>query len=476
MGTKYSTVTVSGYNSSPPADDGTQVASNQVKWSTIKTKLPDPLKTALESVNTNLVTWSDFGSRQVSSADTTTAADHMKTVEIGPTVSTSITVSLGDAATMAAGYIVGVFNSSPNAQTVGRITAGDKINGVAQNLTLPSKCGLVFKVANTASEGYFIIAQFGGVFYDKTDPRKAIVFSASNVSSGSTRQVNWGNADVTFPSTAGTVALTSEFAYQNLDSTSGRLQFPPKWIEGLVPSAPQNSTIALTVGSCRDVSDTANMILSSAITKAISATWTVGTGNGGLDTGTVTNTSWYYVHLIKRSDTGVVDALLSLSATAPTMPANYDKRRLVGAARTDSSGTFSSFSAMEMAGGGLEFLWAAPVEDVADTSVTSGANTRTLASIPNQFITTALVNATVQASTSSGRIYLSSPAVNDVAPTVTGGTPGSTIGYASSSAISGISALSRVRSNSSGQIRTRAAGTGAVSLWISTLGWEWSRR
>lgn len=54
MTVSYSQVTVSGYNSSPPADDGSVTASNQVLWSTIKTKLSDPLKTALESIDDNV--------------------------------------------------------------------------------------------------------------------------------------------------------------------------------------------------------------------------------------------------------------------------------------------------------------------------------------------------------------------------------------------------------------------------------------
>lgn len=47
----YTSVTISGYNSNPPSDDGAQTASNQVKWSTIKTKLADPIKTLAEGVN-----------------------------------------------------------------------------------------------------------------------------------------------------------------------------------------------------------------------------------------------------------------------------------------------------------------------------------------------------------------------------------------------------------------------------------------
>ncbi len=67
----------------------------------------------------------------------------------------------------------------------------------------------------------------------------------------------------------------------------------------------------------------------SAMTKRLDATFTVGTGNGMLDTGTVAN-STYYLFEIQRSDTLVVDFLASLSSTAPTMPSGYDRKRLIG--------------------------------------------------------------------------------------------------------------------------------------------------
>lgn len=71
------------------------------------------------------------------------------------------------------------------------------------------------------------------------------------------------------------------------------------------------------------------MQLTSGITKRLDAAWAVGSGNGGLDTGAIADTT-YHVFLIQRSDTGVVDALFSASATAPTMPANYDRKRRIG--------------------------------------------------------------------------------------------------------------------------------------------------
>ncbi len=72
------------------------------------------------------------------------------------------------------------------------------------------------------------------------------------------------------------------------------------------------------------------MIVGAFITKRLDAAWAVGSGNGGLDTGTIANTT-YHVWVIQRSDTGVVDALFSTSATSPTMPSGYDRKRRIGA-------------------------------------------------------------------------------------------------------------------------------------------------
>lgn len=48
----YTSVTVLNYNASPPSDDGSTESTNQITWAGIKTKLADPLKTAIESINT----------------------------------------------------------------------------------------------------------------------------------------------------------------------------------------------------------------------------------------------------------------------------------------------------------------------------------------------------------------------------------------------------------------------------------------
>lgn len=157
MGAKYSTQSVSGYNSSPPVDDGTQTGANQVKWSTIKSKLTDPPKTALEAIDAALVSAFDYSVNQKTSAYTTVAGDHMRTVEIAPNVSSGVTISLGDASTMGVGYIVRVKNSGTSTGTIGRATSGNTIDGAAADVILAPGQSLTLGV-NSGADGYISLA------------------------------------------------------------------------------------------------------------------------------------------------------------------------------------------------------------------------------------------------------------------------------------------------------------------------------
>jgi hypothetical protein len=121
-----------------------------------------------------------------------------------------------------------------------------------------------------------------------------------------------------------------------------------------------NNDIDIAIGeAASDDTTPVLMQLASALTKRLDAAWSVGTNQGGLDTGSKANSTWYYLWLIRRPDTGVVDVLFSASATSPTMPADYtQKRRLPGAIRTDGSGNIRAFA---MAGRSI--YWNAPVQD-----------------------------------------------------------------------------------------------------------------
>lgn len=153
MGTKYTSVSVSGYNSSPPADDGSQSASNQIKWSTIKSKLPDPIKTAVEAINSGLATAFDYSARSITTSDSALSTDHMRTIEIAPTVSSVVTVTLSDAATMGASYVVGLCNRSNFTALVTRATVSDVIDNTATAVSLLPLQTVGYKV-NALTNGY----------------------------------------------------------------------------------------------------------------------------------------------------------------------------------------------------------------------------------------------------------------------------------------------------------------------------------
>ena len=54
MANPYTSVSISGYNSNPPADDGENTDANTIKWATHKTKLADPIKDRTDTMDTNI--------------------------------------------------------------------------------------------------------------------------------------------------------------------------------------------------------------------------------------------------------------------------------------------------------------------------------------------------------------------------------------------------------------------------------------
>jgi hypothetical protein len=71
-----------------------------------------------------------------------------------------------------------------------------------------------------------------------------------------------------------------------------------------------------------------------------SGAWTAGTNNGMLDAGSFAASKTYYLYRIWKPSTSSVDYLMSLSASSPTMPALFTKKRLIGAMLSDASTHF----------------------------------------------------------------------------------------------------------------------------------------
>lgn len=263
------------------------------------------------------------------------------------------------------------------------------------------------------------------------------------------------------PITAGgTGATTAAGAQTNLGLLPGTFGF----LYGLTLSnnaGDATNDIDIAAGTAASDAAAPTLItLASSITKRLDAAWAVGTNQGGLDTGSIANTT-YHVWLIQRSDTSVVDVLFSTSATSPTMPANYDRKRRIGSIRRSAS-TILAFTQ-----NGDEFLWKAGIADATSQSV--GTTSALVAlSVPTGVKANALFNASIVSDTAGTRLLITSPDQN----TAVANTPSGNFQLYVSAANQAGSCFINMRTDTSGQVRVVSNATSATcGLSIVTHGY-----
>jgi hypothetical protein len=216
--------------------------------------------------------------------------------------------------------------------------------------------------------------------------------------------------------------------------------------------------IDIASGEAADDAGSFLIRLSSGLTKRLDAAWSVGTGNGGLDTGSIANTT-YHLFLIQRSDTGVSDVLFSTSPTSPTMPTNYDRKRRIGSIIRSGAAIlgFTQF--------GNEFTLNTEALDnngaVAPASTNGILQTLT---VPSGIQVIAQVVAGALWTSAGNYLKVTSPDQTDIAASATN----YTIFVTSGVTTSWIGLL--VRSNTSSQIRYRVDST-TMQVRVLTRGW-----
>jgi len=223
--------------------------------------------------------------------------------------------------------------------------------------------------------------------------------------------------------------------------------------------------INVTACVCRDSTNVDTIRLAAEITKQFDAAWSVGDDAGGMIAGDSLPTSGtIHVWLIKRSDTGVVDVCANDHANeglVPTLPANYDYKRLIGSYRTDASDNIING---DWWGTGVlrTFMFDTPILDVSEA--TPGTNAVTVAlSTPGGIICKAFTVWTG----ATKIVYVSSLASVDMAPSTT--VAPLSVGF---SAGLGIPAVSPFLTNTSSQIRYRCNNNDQV--YSATYGYEMS--
>lgn len=256
-------------------------------------------------------------------------------------------------------------------------------------------------------------------------------------------------------------------------------------IHGLTSSKTGTDGVAIITGRATNDGNNYSMV-GPSFTKLTDTAWSAGMNGGCLDTGAASDDD-FYLFIIGNPSTGAVDYLSSLSLTAPTFPAGYTKKRLIGWFRR-SAGALEGFRTFETAGGGLEYIWFSPPLDVNGDAVIA-ARTLFPLSVPDDISVKVMINAAL-----AGDVYppvaiicdICSPFQGDFAPSFTlsplsnaGASIGIdlTVGSQSQTGPSGghISRQMQIRTDTSKQIAARASASGG-SLWVVTTGFEMSRR
>ncbi len=231
------------------------------------------------------------------------------------------------------------------------------------------------------------------------------------------------------------------------------------YLAGLTLStAGSSATMTISPGQATNSTNTDLLTLSSSTGKTTSS-WAVGSGNGGLDTGSIANNTWYHFFVIRRPDTGVVDVLLSLSATSPTMPSNYTQFRRIGSGRTNGSAQWLLFIQ-----DGDYFRWNTTASlDINSTNPGTGVVDATLTFVPTGVSVIAEFNFGLSTGSAAfnGYVYDKTIGASD-APSLTA-SPLGNIGADFASG-SHIQSQLRIRTDTSATIRYRLSGSDASTI------------
>ena len=238
------------------------------------------------------------------------------------------------------------------------------------------------------------------------------------------------------------------------DPTTRSINYSKGAIFGLTLStAGSSATFNVAAGYAVDSTGGSMMELTSSIAKTTSA-WSVGNAQGALDTGSIANSTWYHVHLIERIDTGVRDILISLSSTAPAMPANYTLSRRIGSMRTNGSAQWQTF---------LQFADRFYTSATLGASGASGQVLVTLA-VPTGIVALPLLYGQVAAFGGTGGSTINvAPAGLATAVSILAQIDGSASTYAAASAVG-------PPTNTSAQIYYSASGA-SIYASLYTTGW-----
>lgn len=271
MASPYEEISITGYNDNPPDDDGSQTEDNRVKWGTIKDKITDPVKNALEAMNDNAATAFNKIDGGVTSYGSSTQVQESDQGKLVKATVAGITITTPDATDVGAPFLFEFRNgSNGNVTFIGHGTQTvDGIDTSTNPITVPAGYGMTVR----------------------------------------TNGSNWETSGMNFPIP---------------------VVYPPVgFFKKLSIKVASNTTVTVAA----DRVTVSNGTKSQTVT--LSSTINMGTNGGidALDTGTIAQATWYAIWVIAKED-GTTKCLASLSGSSPTLPTDYTYAARIGWVRT----------------------------------------------------------------------------------------------------------------------------------------------
>lgn len=228
------------------------------------------------------------------------------------------------------------------------------------------------------------------------------------------------------------------------------------FIDGLIISngTDADHDINIAAGACRDSSDAYNMVLASTMTKQIDAAWAAGSAAGGLFSGSVGNSTWYHVFLIRKDADGSIDAGFDTSVTAANKPAGYSTYRRIGSVLTNGSANIIAFKQV-----GDRFTWVDYIRELNSAALPTSSTLLTI-SVPLGVVVHA-ITAIYAYHATAGAFYI-------IEDEDGGGAGGIGVSVGSNTTVGGYNSVHRT--NTSSQLRHLSSAANTTG-YFDTFGW-----
>ncbi|NNH46240.1 hypothetical protein HLI03_32145 [Rhizobium laguerreae] len=234
------------------------------------------------------------------------------------------------------------------------------------------------------------------------------------------------------------------------------------FIDGLTLSnnvGSPNTSIDFAAGSARSGSSFVSSAAS--FTKRVNGTWAVGSGNGGLDAGSVAANATYFAYALRKTTDGTFDVVLSTSATiagvTTTLLTGYTIVKCIGVVLTDASSLIRQFVMYPRD----FYQWVMPIREATNVAISTTSALMAI-TVPNGVKAEAKIRLMFSSSATTNSALVHDPAKGTLLAggNDSGGSVG-TMQVASGFAVGG----GDVWTNTSKQIRYVAGASGSIWVW-----------